>query len=97
IMLTDVPGVLDATGEPIASLAASEAEQLIEAGVIAGGMAAKVRAAARIAASSGSVVRIAPWASPAEALAGDIGTALHATAERAKGTGRRRRPTPALS
>lgn len=45
VLLTDVPGVKDASGELLSSLNASEAEHLIESGVISGGMIPKVRCA----------------------------------------------------
>jgi acetylglutamate kinase len=44
VFLTDVPGVLDAHGALIAHLTAAEAEELIAAGVVHGGMIPKVRA-----------------------------------------------------
>lgn len=43
--VSDVPGVLDGTGEPIPRLTAAQAEGLIADGVIAGGMIPKARAA----------------------------------------------------
>jgi acetylglutamate kinase len=45
VLLTDVDGVRDATGQKLGTLTVAEAEHLIEAGVIAGGMVPKVRAA----------------------------------------------------
>ncbi|MER3418023.1 MAG: hypothetical protein C4343_02685 [Chloroflexota bacterium] len=45
VLLTDVDGVRDADGRKIETLAAEEAEALIAAGVISGGMVPKVRAA----------------------------------------------------
>jgi acetylglutamate kinase len=45
VLLTDVDGVHDADGRKLDSLTAAEAETLIEAGVIAGGMVPKIRAA----------------------------------------------------
>ncbi len=45
VLLTDVDGVRDADGQKLDTLTAAEAEHLIEAGVIAGGMVPKVRAA----------------------------------------------------
>ena len=45
ILMTDVDGVRDASGHKLDSLTVTEAERLIETGVIAGGMVAKVRAA----------------------------------------------------
>ena len=45
VLLTDVDGVRDADGRKLDTLTAAEAEHLIDAGVIAGGMVPKVRAA----------------------------------------------------
>ncbi len=45
VLLTDVDGVRDADGQKLETLTAAEAEHLIDAGVIAGGMVPKVRAA----------------------------------------------------
>ncbi|MBI3544402.1 MAG: acetylglutamate kinase [Deltaproteobacteria bacterium] len=43
LFLTDQEGILDTTGKVIAELDAGELEQLIESGVVTGGMLAKVR------------------------------------------------------
>ena len=45
LLMTDVEGVKKATGERLSSLDAGEAEDLISAGVITGGMIPKVRCA----------------------------------------------------
>ena len=45
VLLTDVDGVRGASGDRLDSLTVTEAEELIAAGVIAGGMVPKVRAA----------------------------------------------------
>jgi acetylglutamate kinase len=45
VLLTDVDGVRDGDGRRLDQLTAGEAETLIDAGVIAGGMVPKVRAA----------------------------------------------------
>lgn len=45
VLMTDVDGVRDASGRKLDTLTAAEAETLIEAGVIAGGMVPKIRAA----------------------------------------------------
>jgi acetylglutamate kinase len=45
VLLTDVDGVHDADGRRLDTLTAGEAEALIDAGVIAGGMVPKIRAA----------------------------------------------------
>jgi acetylglutamate kinase len=43
ILLTDVPGVLDSSGNLISSLPEEEAERLIRDGVVSGGMIPKLR------------------------------------------------------
>jgi acetylglutamate kinase len=45
VLMTDVDGVRDADGRKLDTLTVAEAEHLIEAGVIAGGMVPKIRAA----------------------------------------------------
>ncbi|MBW1981646.1 MAG: acetylglutamate kinase [Deltaproteobacteria bacterium] len=45
ILLTDVPGVLDASGELISSMSVAEASELLEKGVLGGGMIPKVKCA----------------------------------------------------
>lgn len=45
VMLTDVPGVLDAGGKLISSIRGGEAENLIADGIITGGMIPKIRQA----------------------------------------------------
>ena len=45
VLLTDVDGVRDADGRRLDRLTAGEAEALIDAGMIAGGMVPKIRAA----------------------------------------------------
>jgi len=68
LFVSDVPGVtVDGLAEPI--VAASEIEPLIAAGVVAGGMAAKLRAAARALGAGVRAVRI-----------GDLGLFESATA-----------------
>lgn len=47
VFVSDVDGVRDSTGRVIPTITPGEIEPLIDAGVVAGGMAAKVRAAAR--------------------------------------------------
>lgn len=53
VLLTDVPGVLDARGQVIARLSRSDALKLIEAGVAQGGMIPKLEAAL-VAAAAGA-------------------------------------------
>jgi acetylglutamate kinase len=59
VLLTDVDGVRDADGRRLDTLTAAEAEQLIEAGVIGGGMVPKIRAALAALAWDGSEAIIA--------------------------------------
>ncbi len=47
VFLTDVPGVLSAAGETLAHVSAEESTQLVESGVIEGGMIPKVEACVR--------------------------------------------------
>lgn len=76
ILLTDTDGVRDAEGGPIATLTPREAERLVEAGVIAGGMVPKVRAATRALVRTDSVVVIADGRVPGALLGAlhDAGT-----------------------
>lgn len=62
VLLTDTPGVLDADGRLIDELDRPEIERLIDAGIIAGGMIPKVRAALDMASRLHAPVRIAAWA-----------------------------------
>lgn len=78
VLLSDVPGVLDADGQRIAELDGASIEGLITGGVITGGMIPKVRAALDTATKTGVATRIASWKDPASLLAlasgGDCGT-----------------------
>jgi acetylglutamate kinase len=62
IFLTDVPGVLDATGTRLATLSLGEIEELIATGVAKGGMQAKLNAAAAAIEQGISDVFIVPGA-----------------------------------
>lgn len=93
LLLTDVPGVRGASGGIEPTLTARQAEQLIAAGVVTGGMIAKVRGAVQAAERSGVPVVIASWSDPAAlgALAhgGPVGTrvvAAHAPSTAAQST-----------
>lgn len=66
VLLTDVPGVLDASGGLIDELTGDEAEALVSSGVVRGGMIVKVRAAVRVAQESGIPAVIASWDSPSD-------------------------------
>lgn len=68
LLLTDVPGVLDARGETIPELDAGLIELLLAEGTIQGGMIPKVRSALATAEASGTPVVIAHWADPAVLL-----------------------------
>ena len=83
VFLTDVPGVRGADGGVLAQLDRTDAESLIAAGVISGGMIPKVRGAVDAAERCGAPVVIAGWSDP-DALAtiaagGIAGTACAAT------------------
>jgi acetylglutamate kinase len=64
ILLTDVDGVRDADGRRLDSLTSGEAEALIAAGVIAGGMVPKVRAAQAALGWDGAEAVIADGSAP---------------------------------
>lgn len=72
VLMTDVDGIRDADGTKLASLAAAEAESLIAAGTIAGGMVPKVRAALAGIGAPGSEAVICDAAAP-DALARALG------------------------
>jgi acetylglutamate kinase len=59
VLMTDVDGVRDADGRRLDTLTTGEAEDLIESGVIAGGMVPKIRAALAALAWDGSEAIIA--------------------------------------
>jgi acetylglutamate kinase len=61
VLLTDVAGVLDGAGNCLPRLDETHIARLIEAGVIAGGMIAKVRAALKASAASQAPVLITHW------------------------------------
>ena len=77
IFLTDVPGVLDASGGMVRDLPVDAIDGMIDSGVIAGGMAAKVRAIGELAMGFDGVsscdVLIAGWADMEPAARGDVG------------------------
>lgn len=86
ILLSDVPGVLDANRTLIEKLDQTEVEQLIANGVIRDGMIVKVQAALSAAKSLGSSVTIASWKS-ADKLLGflrdePVGTRISATSRK---------------
>ena len=68
VLMTDVDGIRGADGAKIATLTAADAEALIAAGTIAGGMVPKVRAALAGIAAPGAEAIICDAAAP-DALA----------------------------
>ena len=62
--MTDVNGVKGTTGEYLTSLNNQQAKQLIDSGVIAGGMTAKVNAALQAANKLRRSIAVASWQSP---------------------------------
>jgi acetylglutamate kinase len=69
VLLSDVPGVLDADGALIDRLDQGRIDELIEAGTIHSGMIPKVRAALDTAERTGVATRIASWNNPEQLLA----------------------------
>ncbi|WP_127956836.1 acetylglutamate kinase [Serratia microhaemolytica] len=61
VLLSDVSGILDGKGQRIAEITAQQANELIEQGVITGGMVVKVNAALDAARTLGRPVDIASW------------------------------------
>ena len=90
VLMTDVDGIRGADGAKIATLAAAEAEELIAAGTIAGGMVPKVRAALAGITGPGAEAVICDAAAPdalARALADrSFGTRITAGTGAAAGT-----------
>lgn len=82
LLLTDVNGVKDGSGEYLESLNSHQAQALIESGVIAGGMIAKVNAALHAANQLRRSISVASWQSPEQIinlLKGDnVGTRIEA-------------------
>jgi acetylglutamate kinase len=68
LLLTDVNGVKDASGEYMTSLSKIHANSLIEKGVIAGGMTAKVNAALHAASQLRRSIAVASWQSPEQII-----------------------------
>jgi len=68
LLLTDVNGVKGADGEYLASLDSEQANKLIDEGVIAGGMTAKVNAALQAANQLGRSIAVASWQSPEQIM-----------------------------
>ncbi len=89
VILTDVAGVLDADGGLIDSISVGESLELIESGVVVGGMAAKVRAAAGAVKRLGRVVVIGGVCEAADLIAGrpGVGTRIEPMRLRTEPTG----------
>lgn len=64
ILLTDVAGIQDASGEVVPEISTEGVNELIAGGVIHGGMIAKARAAVDAADRSGAPTVIASWKNP---------------------------------
>jgi len=64
VLLTDVPGVLDASGRLLHRLTSDDIEARIVRGQIEGGMIPKARSAARAAQRAGAPCVIASWTNP---------------------------------
>jgi acetylglutamate kinase len=81
VLLTDVPGVLDASGAVLPELDRAAVERLARQGAITGGMLAKVRGALQASSLAGVPTLVAGWAEPRviESLADGrgIGTVFH--------------------
>jgi len=69
VLLTDVSGICDASGQVIETIETEKVEQLIVSGVIAGGMIPKARAAAVAAQEIGATACITSWQSLKNAAA----------------------------
>ncbi|WDE04759.1 acetylglutamate kinase [Thalassomonas viridans] len=68
LLLTDVNGVKDAQNQYLKTLNSCQAGQLIEQGVIAGGMTAKVNAALKAANQLRRSIAVASWQSPEQII-----------------------------
>jgi len=83
ILLSDVPGVLDGNKQLITSLTVQQANELVEQGVIVGGMKVKVDAAFATAQQLNDSIVIASWKTPQQLLAlidgNPCGTTIKAT------------------
>ena len=76
VLLTDVAGVLDASGTLLDELDEADIERLITDGTISGGMIPKVRNALEAATSAGCPATIASWRTPASATTRGGGTRI---------------------
>lgn len=76
VLLTDVPGVLDASGRLLPRLDRDLIVRLIAEGTITGGMTAKVRGALAAAERTGVPVTIASWKDPTSICGTDTCTRI---------------------
>jgi acetylglutamate kinase len=79
VLLTDVPGILDADKRLITRVTADEIASLISRGVISGGMIPKANAAARAATETGVPTIIASFKRPADLVRLARGEAIGTT------------------
>lgn len=68
VLLTDVPGILDAQGQLIQELNTSQAETLVQQGIIKGGMKVKLDAALDTAKALRRSITVAGWQQPENLL-----------------------------
>lgn len=87
VLMTDVDGIRAADGSRLATISASDAEALIAAGTVAGGMVPKVRAALAGITAPGAEAVICDGSSPG-ALARALGDPTFGTRISAVGAGR---------
>ncbi len=80
VLLTDVPGILDGDGKLIKTLNREQAQQLVDSGVIKGGMKVKLDAALETAAALRRDIIVAGWQQPEDLLKlmqqQDVGTCI---------------------
>lgn len=77
VLLSDVPGILDADGKLIAHLDEAACAELVSRGVIHGGMQVKVIAAQALANQIGKTISIGGWRDAADLLHGQgLGTTI---------------------
>jgi acetylglutamate kinase len=80
LLLADVPGVLDASGALVPSIAADAVDDMIASGIARGGMSAKLQAARRALGAGVAVVRISDVTAIADRSAGTRLTNAHSPA-----------------
>ncbi|CAM3778658.1 acetylglutamate kinase [Rheinheimera salexigens] len=68
VLLTDVPGILDANGQLITELTSAQAAELVQQGVIKGGMKVKLDAALDTATVLQRSITVAGWQQPDDLL-----------------------------